>query len=248
MGRRPENSVIAGIGVFADAFSFIVERRELLLGKIWEHLLLSGGAVGVALALAVPLGVWLGHLHRGSLIAINAANVGRALPSLAVIAIGFGFLGFGFVNVLVALVILAVPPILTNAYVAVDEVDPDAVEAARGMGMTSLQVLRRVELPLALPLLFVGIRSAAVYVVASATIAAVAGGGGLGEILFNQASYRTEGLVGAAIVVSALAVAADAAFGGLQWALTPRGLRARAPAFAPDLVTRATGAGTAGAR
>lgn len=230
--------MIAGIGVFADAFSFIVERRELLLEKTWEHLLLSGAAMGVALVLAVPLGIWLGHLHRGSFIAINAANIGRALPSLAVIAIGLSFLGIGFTNVLVALVILAVPPILTNAYVAVDEVEPEAVEAARGMGMTPLQVLRRVELPLALPLLFAGIRTASVYVVASATIAAIAGGGGLGEILFNQASYHTEGLVGAAIVVSALAFAADAAFGGLQRALTPRGLREKIPAFEPDVVTQ----------
>jgi osmoprotectant transport system permease protein len=242
--------MIAAVGVFGDALVFIVERRELLLEKTWEHLLLSGAAMGVALALAVPLGVWLGHLHRGSFIAINAANVGRALPTLAVIAIGFGIFGFGFTDVLVALVILAVPPILTNAYVAVDEVEPEAVEAARGMGMTPLQVLRRVELPLALPLLFAGIRTAAVYVVASATVAAIAGGGGLGEILFNQAGYGAEGLVGAAIVVSALAFAADLAFGGLQRALTPRGLRLDVPAFEPDVVIArtTTGAGTAGIR
>ncbi|MDQ3067987.1 MAG: ABC transporter permease subunit [Actinomycetota bacterium] len=230
--------MIAGIGVFGDSFSFIVDRRALLLDKTWEHVVLSGAAIGVALLIAVPIGVWLGHLHRGSFIAINAANVGRALPSLAVIAIGFGFFGFGFTNVLVALVVLAVPPILTNAYVAVDEVEPEAVEAARGMGMTPWQTLRRVELPLALPLLFAGIRTAVVYVVASATIAAIAGGGGLGEILFNQASYRVEGLVGAAIVVSLLALAADAIFGGLQRVLTPRALRERVPAFEPDVGTR----------
>ena len=116
------------------------------------------------------------------------ANIGRALPTLVVIAVGFIFLGIGFTNVMVALVILAVPPILTNAYVAVDQVDPDAVEAARGMGMTPWQVTRRVELPLALPLLFAGIRTAAVFVVATATIAAIAGGGGLGDIIVNQAS------------------------------------------------------------
>jgi len=223
---------------FLDALQFIVDRRELMLDKTWEHLVLSGAAIGAALAIAVPLGVVLGHLHRGSFVAINLANVGRALPRLAVIAIGLGFLGFGFTNVLVALVILAVPPILTNAYVAVDEVDPEAVEAARGMGMTPTQILRRIELPLALPLLFAGVRTAAVYVVASATLAAIAGGGGLGEILFNQASYRVEGLVGAAIVVSALAFAADLLFGGLQRLLTPRGLRTTVPAFEPD-VTRA---------
>jgi osmoprotectant transport system permease protein len=240
------SSLIAnGLGVFGGALDFLVDRHGLVLDKTWEHLVLSGAAMGVALVLAVPLGVWLGHVHRGSFVAINLANAGRALPSLAVIAIGLGFLGFGFANVLVALVIVAVPPILTNAYVAVDEVEPDAVEAGRGMGMTPWQILRKVELPLALPLLFAGIRTAAVYVVASATIAAIAGGGGLGEILFNQASYRTEGLVGAALVVSALAFAADLAFGGLQRALTPRGLRlTRVPAFEPDV----TGAGTAGAR
>jgi osmoprotectant transport system permease protein len=228
------------VTTFIDALQFIVDRRELLLDKTWEHLVLSGAAIGLALVLAVPLGVVLGHLHRGSFVAINLSNVGRALPSLAVIAIGLGFLGFGFTNVLVALVVLAVPPILTNAYVAVDEVEPEAVEAARGMGMTPWQILRRVELPLALPLLFAGIRTAAVYVVASATLAAIAGGGGLGEILFNQASYRVEGLVGAAIVVSALAFAADLLFGGIQRLLTPRGLRTTVPAFEPDVVPAGT--------
>jgi osmoprotectant transport system permease protein len=241
--REAERGVIAALGTFGGALEFIVERRELMLDKTWEHLLLSGAAMAVALVIAVPLGVCLGHLHRGSFVAINLANVGRALPSLAVIALGLGFLGFGFTNVLVALVIVAIPPILTNAYVAVDEVEPEAVEAAKGMGMTPWQILRDVELPLALPLLFAGIRTAAVFVVATATIAAIAGGGGLGEILFNQASYRTEGLVGAAIVVSLLALAADALFGALQRALTPQGLREKVPAFEPDI----TSAGTAGA-
>ena len=231
------------LGTFGDALESIVDRRALLLDKTWEHVLLSGAAMGVALAIAAPLGVVLGHIHRGSFVAINLANVGRALPSLAVIAIGLGFFGFGFTNVLVALVILAAPPILTNAYVAVNEVEREAVEAARGMGMTPWQIVRRVELPLALPLLFAGIRTAAVYVVATATIAAIAGGGGLGEILFNQASYRTEGLVGAAIVVSLLAFAADAAFGLVQRLLTPPGLRAEVPALEPDVITGTAAAG-----
>jgi osmoprotectant transport system permease protein len=224
------------MSTFRGALEFVVDRHELVLDKTWEHLVLSGAALGLALAIAVPLGVGLGHLHRGSFVAINLANVGRALPSLAVIGLGLAFLGFGFANVLVALVILAVPPILTNAYVAVDEVEPEAVDAARGMGMTPWQILRRIELPLALPLLFAGIRTASVYVVASATLAAIAGGGGLGEILFNQASYRLEGVVGAAIVVSALALAADALLGGLQRLLTPRGVSSDVPAFEPDVV------------
>jgi len=221
--------------VFIDSLEFIVDQRELILEKTWEHVLLSAAALGVSIAAAVPLGVVLGHLHRGSFIAVNLANVGRALPTLVVIAFGITFLGIGFTSQLVALVVLGVPPILTNAYVAVDEVEPDAVEAARGMGMTPLQVLRRVELPLALPLLFAGIRTSAVFIIATATIAAVAGGGGLGEILVNQASYDVEGLVGAAICVSLLALAADAALGAVQRALTPRGLKHEIPAFEPDV-------------
>ncbi len=236
--------VMGALGVFGGALEFIVDERRLLLEKTWEHVILSGAAIVVALAIAVPLGVWLGHLHRGSLLAINLANVGRALPSLAVIAVALAFLPFGFWPVLVALVIVGGPPVLTNAYVAVDEVEAEAVEAARGMGMTPWQIVRRVELPLALPLLFAGIRTAVVFVVATATIAAIAGGGGLGEILFNQAGYRIEGVVGAAIVVSLLALVADALFGVLQRALTPQGLREKVPAFEPDI----TSAGTAGAR
>ena len=227
--------ILAALDVFANSLDFMVDRRELLLEKTWEHVLLAGAALSVSIAVAVPIGVVLGHLHRGSFVAVNVANFGRALPTLVVIAVGFIFLGIGFTNVMVALVVLAVPPILTNAYVAVDQVDPDAVEAARGMGMTPWQVIRRVELPLALPLLFAGIRTAAVFVVATATIAAIAGGGGLGDIIVNQASYREEGVVAAALCVSLLALAADAALGLVQRALTPQGLKQRLPAFEPDV-------------
>jgi osmoprotectant transport system permease protein len=226
---------VAALDVFLNSLDFIVDRRELILDKTWEHVQLSAVALAVSIALGVPVGVVLGHLHRGSFLAVNLANVGRALPTLVVIAVGVAFLGIGFANQVVALVVLGVPPILTNAYVAVDEVEPDAVEAARGMGMTPSQVLRRIELPLALPLLFAGIRTAAVFIVATATIAAIAGGGGLGEILVNQASYRVEGLVGAAICVSLLALAADAGLGLVQRALTPRGLKEEVPAFEPDV-------------
>src|SRR5215211_3068618 len=156
---------------FVDAIQFLFDNLSLILDKTVEHLQLSGAAVGVAIAVAIPLGVWLGHLHRGSFVAINVSNVGR------------GFLGVGFLNVTVALVILAAPVMLTNAYVAVNHVDQDAVRAARGMGMTPLQTLLRVELPLALPLIFAGIRTAAVYVVATAPLAALAGGGGIGDII-----------------------------------------------------------------
>jgi osmoprotectant transport system permease protein len=227
--------IVAALGVFGGSLQFIVDQRELILEKTWEHIVLSAVALLVSVAIAVPIGVTLGHLHRGSFAAVNLSNIGRALPTLVVIAVGVTFIGIGFTTVMIALVLLAVPPILTNAYVAVDEVDRDAVEAARGMGMTPSQVLRRVELPLALPLLFAGIRTAAVFIVATATIAAIAGGSGLGEILVNQAAYKGEGLVAAAICVSLLALAADAALAVVQRRLTPAGLKQDVPAFEPDV-------------
>ena len=225
------------LGIFADALEFVVDERRLILEKTWEHLELSAAAMAIALVLALPLGAWLGHLHRGSFLAVNVANLGRALPSLVLIALGFVLFGIGFWSVALALVVLAIPPILTNAYVAVDGVEAEAVEAARGMGMTRWQIVRRVELPLALPLIFAGIRTAVVFVVATATIAAIAGGGGLGDIIVNQAAYGLEGVVGAAICVSVLALAADAALGLVQRLLTPPGLLAEAHAFEPDVLT-----------
>jgi osmoprotectant transport system permease protein len=217
---------------FLDAFDFMGSNLGLLWDKTIEHLALSGAAVGVSLLIAIPLGVWLGHLHRFSFAAINVSNVGRALPSLAVIAIGLGLLGVGSTNVVIALVVLAVPIMLTNAYVAVDGVDRDAVEAATGMGMRPREVLLRVELPLALPLLFAGIRTATVYVIATATLAGIFGGGGLGEIIVNQANYRLPGVLAGAMWVAALALLAELGFALLQRVLTPTGLRGE-PALGP---------------
>lgn len=224
---------------FLDAIDFARENPHLLADKTVEHLVLSFTAIAVALAVSVPAGVVLGHLHRGSFVAVNLGNVGRALPSLAVIAIGLAFLGIGFTNVVVALVVLAGPPMLTNAYVAVDGVDADAVEAGRAMGMSPAQVLRRIELPLALPLIFAGIRTGSVYVVATATVAAVAGGGGLGEIIVDQASFRVRGVIAAALLVSLLAFAVDGLFAGLQRLVTPPGVRERVPALEADVATGA---------
>jgi osmoprotectant transport system permease protein len=232
--------ILADVGLFLDAGRFVVSNPHLLLEKTWEHILLAGAALGIAVAVALPLGVWLGHIHRGSLVSVNVANIGRALPSLVLIGLAVVVLGVGFTNVTLALVVLAIPPILTNAYVAVNGVDTDAVEAARGMGMTQGQVLVRVELPNSLPLIFAGIRTAAVFVVATATIAAIAGGGGLGDIIVNQAGYGLEGVVGAAICVSALALAADGLLGLVQRMVTPEGLRRADHAFELDVVTGVT--------
>ena len=207
------------MSTFVDAFRFIGDNRDLLLSKTGEHLELSAAALGVALVLALPLGLWLGHRHRGLFLATSVSSLGRSLPSLVLIALGIRIFHFGFWNNTAALVVLAVPPILTNAYVAIDGVDRDVVEAARGMGMTGRQLVFEVELPLGLPLVLAGIRIAAVFVIATATIAAVAGGGGLGEIIVNQASYGLAGVVAASICVSALALLASLALALLRRAL-----------------------------
>jgi osmoprotectant transport system permease protein len=215
----------ANLHTFVDALQFVGDHPGFLATKALEQLALSGAALAIALAVALPLGVALGHLHRGSSIAIAASIVGRGLPSLVLIAAFLTVLGIGFVNNMVALAVLGSGPILTNSFDAVDRVDRDAVEAARGMGMTDPQILRRVELPLALPLLFTGIRVAAVTIVATAPIAAIAGGGGLGDIIVNQASYRLSGVLGASLCVMLLSAVVFFALTGVQIAMTPRGIR-----------------------
>jgi osmoprotectant transport system permease protein len=210
-----------------DAFKFFGNNLDLFRDKTLAHLAISFASLGVALVIAIPLGVWLGHLHRASFFAINVSNLGRALPSLAVISIGIGFLGIGFTDTLVALVILAAPVMMTNAYVAVDQVDPNAVQAARAMGMRPWQVLTRVELPLAVPLIFAGIRTATVYVVATATLATFAGGGGLGDIIVNEPTYGAPGVIAGALAITVLAFGVDALLALVQRAATPAPLRSR---------------------
>jgi osmoprotectant transport system permease protein len=233
---------LAALGQFGDALDFIVRERESPaggtqvggLGEIWElmwpHLQLSVASMAIACALAIPLGLWLGHSGRGGFLAINASNVGRAVPSLALIAFFVAYIGVGFANLTLALVLLAIPPILTNAYTGVRQVDRGTVDAARGMGMTGAQVVRRVELPLALPLIFGGIRISAVNVVATATIAPLAGVTTLGDPIINVNTYGDEGRLAAAIVVALLAVVTEVSLGAAQRAVTPRGLKLEAGA------------------
>jgi osmoprotectant transport system permease protein len=215
---------------FVDAVRFIGDNPGFLATKALEQLELAGAALLVALVVALPAGVLLGHVHRGSSVAIGASIAGRALPSLVLIGVFLTVLGIGFVNNMTALAVLATGPVLTNAYDAVDGIDRDVVEAARGMGMSGRQVLARVELPLAVPLVMTGIRIAAVTVVATAPIAAIAGGGGLGDVIVNQASYRLAGVVGASLCVMALSAGVWVTLAALQRTLTPRGIReARVP-------------------
>lgn len=213
--------------VFLDAFRFIPANGGLLLDQTGELAELAFAALGIAVVLALPLGLWLGHKHRGLAVALGVASLGRALPVIALIGLGIAILGIGFWNNTAALVVIGIPPILTNAYFGVEGVDRDAVEAARGMGLTESQILLRVELPLGLPLVLAGLRIAAVFVIATATIAGIAGGGGLGEIIANQASYGLAGVLAASICVSALALLTAAVL-----ALAQRAVHRRMPSSA----------------
>ena len=191
--------------------------------RLMEHVGLSAAALGIACLLAVPLALWLGHLGRGGPLAVNLANVGRAVPTFAVLVLlAIGPLGFGAPATITSLVLFAVPPILTNGYVGMREVDRDVVEAARGVGLSPLQVVRQVELPLAVPLLLNGIRLAAVQVIATATIAALVAGGGLGNIiLLGFGTQDQAAVVSGALLVAAFAVAAELLFAGLARVLDP---------------------------
>lgn len=199
--------------------------------RVLEHLQVSGAAVALAVALAMPLGLWLGHTGRGGFAAINVANIGRALPSMALLAfalpIAFSLgLGLGFWPTLLALVPLGIPPILTNTFVAIRQVDRDVVEAARGMGLDEWQVLRRAELPMALPLVLAGVRNAAVAIVATATLGALVAGGGLGRyIVDGLARQDYERLFVGAVLVALLAIATELAFSLLERAVVSAGLR-----------------------
>jgi osmoprotectant transport system permease protein len=210
------------VKTFVDSIRFMGDHGHLLLVKSGDTLELAAAALGIALLLALPVGLWLGHLHRGLFLAASASNVGRALPSLVLIAFGLTIFGIGFWNNTAALVVLAIPPVLTNAYFAMEAVDRDAVDAARGMGMTELQVLVRVELPLGLPLVFAGVRIAAIFVIATATIAAIAGGGGLGDIIVNRATYGDPGVLAASLCVSALAFATVLLLALIRKGVSPR--------------------------
>jgi osmoprotectant transport system permease protein len=201
--------------------------------RLTEHALMSAGALAAALIIGLPLGIWLGHRGRGGALAINVSNIGRAIPSLAILAlvqqaIGLsGWPGFGARPALVALVALAVPPLVTNAYVGMRGVDRDVVEAARGMGMTGGELLWRVELPIALPLIMAGVRTAAVQVVATATLAAVTAWGGLGRFIVDGFGQRDNAqIVAGALLVGLLALVTELVLARLQRAVVSEGLRA----------------------
>ena len=229
---------LAFLSDFGNAIDFIFQTREAQTGGVqvgglaevweftWEHVKLSFAAIGIACAIAVPVGLVLGHAGKGELLAISISNVGRAVPSLALIAFFVAYIGVGFTNVMLALVLLAIPPILTNTYVGVRQVDREVIDAGRGMGLRPHQVVRRIELPLALPSIFGGIRTSAVNVVATATIAPLAGVLTLGDYILSANVYGPDGRLAGAILVAVLALSVEVLFAAIQRAVAPRGLQA----------------------
>jgi osmoprotectant transport system permease protein len=206
----------------AAAWEYIVANPGLFGEALFTHLALSGTALGIALLLAVPVAVGLSRRPRAAAGVVSAANIGRTIPGLAVLALALPVLGTGFRPSLLALVLVAIPPILINTHVAIREVDPDAVEAARGMGMTEHDVLVRVTLPLAAPLIFAGIRIAAVQVIAAASLAAFIGGGGLGDFIVSGiALMQMPLLLIGAVPIALLSIGAELVLGRVQRALGP---------------------------
>jgi osmoprotectant transport system permease protein len=184
-------------------------------------------ALALSFLVAFPVGLYLGHRGTGEVLAVAIGNVGRAIPELALIAFMAALIGVGVLNLTIALAVLGIPPILANTFVGIHQVDRATVDAARGMGMSELEVLRRVEIPLAIPLLFAGFRGAAIAIVATATIAPIAGVLTLGDFILNRNVYGDDGVLAGAIVVALLALVLEFSLAWLQRLLTSRGLKLR---------------------
>jgi osmoprotectant transport system permease protein len=213
----PQSSSVTGgkaVGGIDQVVELAVNQLELTLF-----------ALVLSLIVALPLGLYLGHRGTGEVFAIALGNIGRAVPELALIAFMAAFIGVGVLNLTLALAVLGIPPILANTFVGIHQVDRASVEAARGIGMTEFEILRRVEIPLAIPTMFAGIRGATIAIVATATIAPIAGVLTLGDFIINVNVYGNNGVVAGAIVVAALALMLEFSLAGLQRLLTPKGLK-----------------------
>ncbi|HST69344.1 MAG TPA: ABC transporter permease [Solirubrobacterales bacterium] len=213
----PQSSSVTGgekVGGFDQALELTLKQLEV-----------TALALGLALIVALPLGLYLGHKGKGELLAVGFANAGRAIPELALIALVAAVIGVGLLNLTPALAILGIPPILTNAFVGVRQVDRATIDAARGMGMSELEIVRKVELPLALPTLMGGIRLAMIAIVATATIAPLAGVESLGDFIFNENVYGPDGVLAGAILVALLALSLEGLLALLQRRLTSDGLK-----------------------
>lgn len=243
------------MGLIGDVFSWFNDPSHWrgangIPTRMMQHLQYSISAIVAAIVIAVPLAVWLGHRRRFGATASNLSNVGRAVPSFAILVIGTQIFGLrelpviGSLTTFIALVALAVPPLVTNSYVAVAEIDDEVRDSARGMGLTEFQQLRWVELPLSVPLLMAGIRTASVQVVATATIAAFVGVGGLGRYIIDgrvlpNPPDRNVQIFAGAVLVAVLSLLTELLLGLAQRVLTPEGLRTQ---LAPTTSIAATAA------
>ncbi|HET8862645.1 MAG TPA: ABC transporter permease subunit [Solirubrobacterales bacterium] len=214
---EPQSSNVTG-GNEVGGLSQVI---ELTLNQIE----LTAFALALALVVALPLGLYLGHRGVGETLAVGLGNVGRAVPELALIALMASVIGVGLFNMTIALAILGIPPILTNAFVGIRQVDRAPVDAARGIGMSEAEVLFKVEMPLAVPALMAGVRGATIAIVATATIAPLAGVLTLGDFIINRNVYGENGLLAGGILVALLALALEFGLAGLQRLLTSKGLR-----------------------
>jgi osmoprotectant transport system permease protein len=203
-----------------------VFRRPDFFELLRQHVLLSVVALLIGIAIALPVALAVRNTPLGAALAVNVGNIGRAVPSLAILALCQPFLGFGFEPALVALTALAIPPILINASTGLREVSPEVIDAARGMGLSGGQILTRIQLPVAAPVIFAGIRTSAVQVVASATLATFIGGGGLGELIVEGTQLNdTTILLAGSFSVAVLALITEVGFGSLERGMTPKGLK-----------------------
>ena len=223
-----------GLAWLADPANWTDERNGILL-RLGEHVSLSAAALFAAVLIGLPLGLWIGHTGRGAAVVITIANIGRAVPSVGWLGIVFpltlallGRNGLGFVPSPIALAALGIPPIVTNTYAGMREVDRDLIEAGRGMGMQETEVLRQVEVPVALPVILAGVRISAVQIVATATLASIVGGGTLGEFIVQGIFIRAlDRVVGAAILVAILAILTELTFSLIQRRAVSPGLSGR---------------------
>jgi osmoprotectant transport system permease protein len=202
-----------------------VFQRPDFLAQLVVHIELSVVALLIGTAIAMPVALVVYRSPIWSTVAVNTGNIGRAVPSLAILALVFPLMGFGFAPSLVALTLLAIPPILINASTGLRQVNPQIIDAARGMGLSNSQILGRIQLPIAAPVIFAGIRTSAVQVVASATLATFIGGGGLGELIvlgFQRNDLAVQ--IGGALAVATLAIITELVFGVLERVFTPKGL------------------------
>ena len=212
-----------------DLINFITDPSNNYLGHTSDYLKLCIAAIVLAIVISVPLGIGVARSPLASFVAVNVSGLLRAIPVLAFLAAAYPYLGFGFRPSLVALVILGIPPILLNTYTGIRGIDPAVIDAARGMGMTGRQIITRIQTPLVLPVIAAGVRTSAVQIIATATLAAIIGGGGYGEYIYlGLREFDNTQLLAGSLPVVILALLVEFSLGWLQRAITPAGLRVQA--------------------